>query len=174
MERAANGYSSRKFSSKLLPRLRKEISGSIIDPIVSCSVQCHRISCSAQYHLICRRPLIHWNNRRSVWTAFWVRNRLKGEELMAKGTGVSCDKTVYSESTGNGIALLHEIAHALHRYVDTGESRTIDLQRIPLCATEENQLREKLRRRCKRWVLLVSRKRKSLGFGFRNISMMTR
>ncbi|MCP3869229.1 MAG: hydrogenase expression/formation protein [Gammaproteobacteria bacterium] len=43
-----------------------------------------------------------------------------------------------STMTGNGIALLYEITHALERYAESGEATAIDLQRVPLSDQESD------------------------------------
>jgi len=42
--------------------------------------------------------------------------------------------------THNTLPLLHEIRHALQRFIDTGEPTIIDLRAIPLTTAEEEQL----------------------------------
>ena len=46
--------------------------------------------------------------------------------------------------TGNLVPLLHEIRHALTRWLEQGEEHVIDLRSIPLAAGEEDSLLEQL------------------------------
>jgi hydrogenase-1 operon protein HyaF len=46
--------------------------------------------------------------------------------------------------TGNVLPLLHEIRHALERWLDSGEDYAIDLRGIPMAPGEEAQLIETL------------------------------
>lgn len=46
--------------------------------------------------------------------------------------------------TGNVQPLLHEIFHALQRFVDTGEVTVIDLRALPLAPGEEEHIEQKL------------------------------
>ena len=47
-------------------------------------------------------------------------------------------------STGNLVPLLHEIRHALTRWLEQGEEHVIDLRSIPLAPGEEDRLLEQL------------------------------
>ncbi|HHJ17986.1 MAG TPA: hydrogenase expression/formation protein [Gammaproteobacteria bacterium] len=51
------------------------------------------------------------------------------------GSGSPCEIP-----TGNLIPLLHEIRHALERWLDSGEEHAIDLRGIPMAPGEEDQL----------------------------------
>ena len=46
--------------------------------------------------------------------------------------------------TGNVLPLLHEVRHALERWLDSGEEHAIDLRGIPMAPGEEDQLLEML------------------------------
>ena len=46
--------------------------------------------------------------------------------------------------TGNVVPLLHEILHALERWLDDGEEHAIDLRGIPMAPGEEDRLLETL------------------------------
>ena len=47
-------------------------------------------------------------------------------------------------ATGNLVPLMHEIRHALTRWLEQGEKRVIDLRSIPLAPGEEDRLLEQL------------------------------
>jgi hydrogenase-1 operon protein HyaF len=49
-----------------------------------------------------------------------------------------------SEVTGNLLPLLHEIRHALARWLDNGDTHAIDLRSIPMSPGEEQRLLELL------------------------------
>jgi len=55
------------------------------------------------------------------------------------GTDTACNIP-----TGNVLPLLHEIRHALERWLDSGEEHAIDLRGLPMAPGEEDQLLEML------------------------------
>lgn len=58
-------------------------------------------------------------------------------------TGCATD-SLCQVPTGNVLPLLHEIRHALERWLDSGEDYAIDLRGIPMAPGEEAQLIETL------------------------------
>jgi hydrogenase-1 operon protein HyaF len=54
------------------------------------------------------------------------------------------DSAPCAPPTGNLVPLLHEIRHALTRWLEQGEEHVIDLRSIPLAAGEEDRLLEQL------------------------------
>ena len=61
------------------------------------------------------------------------------------GASPGCDSaTPCNVPTGNVAPLMHEIRHALERWLDTGEAYAIDLRGIPMAPGEEDQLLETL------------------------------
>ncbi|MFQ5645226.1 MAG: hydrogenase expression/formation C-terminal domain-containing protein [Thiogranum sp.] len=52
--------------------------------------------------------------------------------------------TACNVPTGNLVPLLHEIRHALERWLDSGEEHAIDLRGIPMAPGEEDRLLETL------------------------------
>ena len=61
------------------------------------------------------------------------------------GTSPGCGSdTPCNIPTGNVVPLLHEILHALERWLDDGEEHAIDLRGIPMAPGEEDQLIETL------------------------------
>lgn len=61
------------------------------------------------------------------------------------GAGPGCSSASQCNvPTGNVAPLLHEIRHALERWLDSGEEYAIDLRGIPMAPGEEDQLIETL------------------------------
>jgi hydrogenase-1 operon protein HyaF len=56
----------------------------------------------------------------------------------------ACSAEPGDAPTGNVRPLLHEIRHALQRWLDERESTTIDLRSIPLAPGEEDEIAEAL------------------------------
>ena len=66
--------------------------------------------------------------------------------MNANGVSASsfADSAPCAPPTGNLVPLLHEIRHALTRWLEQGEEHVIDLRSIPLAAGEEDRLLEQL------------------------------
>ena len=60
--------------------------------------------------------------------------------------GATATCTPCAVPTGNLLPLLHEIRHALNRWLDDGTTHIIDLRSIPMMPLEETQLLETLGR----------------------------
>ncbi|UCC55630.1 MAG: hydrogenase expression/formation protein [Gammaproteobacteria bacterium] len=56
----------------------------------------------------------------------------------------ACSAEPGDVTTGNVKPLLHEIRHALRRWLDHQESTTIDLRSIPMAPGEEDEIAEEL------------------------------
>ncbi len=59
---------------------------------------------------------------------------------MGSATPVDGDCGSGAVRTGNVLPLLHEIRHALQRWLDAGEPAMIDLRSIPMAPGEEDEL----------------------------------
>lgn len=59
---------------------------------------------------------------------------------MGSATPVDGDCGPGAVRTGNVLPLLHEIRHALQRWLDAGEPAMIDLRSIPMAPGEEDEL----------------------------------
>jgi len=66
--------------------------------------------------------------------------------MNANGVSASsfADSAPCAPPTGNLVPLLHEIRHALTRWLEQGEEHVIDLRSIPLAPGEEDRLLEQL------------------------------
>jgi hydrogenase-1 operon protein HyaF len=67
-----------------------------------------------------------------------LMNRLSSIPVTAEGAGDD------RPGPGNALPLLHEIQHALTRFVETGERAVIDLSSIPFAPADEQRLLEAL------------------------------
>ncbi|MDH3561587.1 MAG: hydrogenase expression/formation protein [Gammaproteobacteria bacterium] len=59
---------------------------------------------------------------------------------MEPGAPLAIDNEPGAVRTGNVLPLLHEIKHALQRWLDHGEPAMIDLRSIPMAPGEEDEL----------------------------------
>jgi len=59
---------------------------------------------------------------------------------MESGTPLDIDCEPGGVHTGNVLPLMHEIKHALQRWLETGEPGMIDLRSIPMAPGEEDEL----------------------------------